>query len=90
MTEQIQQRPKVVGFRILWFGIAMIFWPILAALLSGLLFAQGSFGMFIARVSYHLAFLLGTPSMLAGVVAVMWALVLLRKQKRQSQANVNE
>ncbi|MEM6658447.1 MAG: hypothetical protein AAF496_14890 [Pseudomonadota bacterium] len=73
----------------LWLGLALLVWPIIAAFLSGFLFAQGNLGMLVARVSYHVVSLLGTPSMLVGAGTVLWSVVLLRKQKRQLHANVN-
>lgn len=67
--ERTLNSKKMTGW--MWFGLAMLIWPMVAVFLSGLLFGQGNLGTAIARASGMLAYLFGTMSMLIGTISLV-------------------
>jgi len=59
---------------LIWLGVALVLWPVVAAFLSGLLFAQGNFGMLVARVSHYAVAIAGTLSMIIGLFVISFGI----------------
>lgn len=70
MTEA--KRTLVSPKQMIFFGLFLVCWPMVAAFLSGLLFAQGLLATYVARICYFAALSYGTPSMIVGLAISLW------------------